>query len=65
VWTSSTWPRQPDFPTPNFVKEAAIRAIRANVTRYTDAVGTFELRSAIAERYGREWKAPWGPATSS
>lgn len=53
---------EPDFATPEFIKEAAIRAIRANFTRYTDAVGTFELRAAIAERYAREWSAPWGPA---
>jgi aspartate aminotransferase len=55
-------PGEPDFPTPEFVKEAAVRAIGANLTRYTDSVGTFELRGAIAERYAREWKAPWGPA---
>ena len=55
-------PGEPDFPTPEFVKEAAIRAIHANLTRYTDSVGTVELRAAIAERYAREWKAPWGPA---
>lgn len=55
-------PGEPDFPTPEFVKEAAVRAIGANFTRYTDAVGTLELRTAIAERYRREWKAPWGPA---
>lgn len=52
---------EPDFPTPEFIKEAAIRAIRADFTRYTDSVGTFELRAAIAERYAREWNAPWGP----
>jgi aspartate aminotransferase len=50
-------PGEPDFPTPEFVKEAAVRAIGANLTRYTDSVGTFELRGAIAERYAREWKA--------
>lgn len=55
-------PGEPDFPTPDFVKEAAVRAIRANFTRYTDSVGTSELRTAISERYAREWKAPWGPA---
>lgn len=55
-------PGEPDFPTPDFVKEAAVRAIRADFTRYTDSVGTSELRTAISERYAREWKAPWGPA---
>lgn len=54
-------PGEPDFPTPGFVKAAAISAIEADFTRYTDASGTPELRSAIAERYAREWRAPWGP----
>jgi len=54
-------PGEPDFPTPPFIKRAAVAAIDADFTRYTDAVGTPELRAAIAERYAREWKAPWGP----
>jgi aspartate aminotransferase len=52
-------PGEPDFPTPEFIKEAAIGAIRANYTKYTDAVGTSELRFAIAERYRRAWNAPY------
>jgi aspartate aminotransferase len=55
-------PGEPDFPTPGFIKNAAIAAINADFTRYTDASGTPELRAAIAERYAREWKAPWGAA---
>jgi len=55
-------PGEPDFPTPDFVKAAGISAIQSGFTRYTDASGTAELRAAIAERYAREWKAPWGPA---
>jgi aspartate aminotransferase len=54
-------PGEPDFPTPQFIKDAAVSAIGADFTRYTDAAGTPELRAAIAERYAREWKAPWGP----
>ena len=55
-------PGEPDFPTPPFIKQAAVAAIEADFTRYTDASGTPELRGAIAERYAREWKAPWEPA---
>jgi aspartate aminotransferase len=55
-------PGEPDFPTPAFVRAAGVAAIESGFTRYTDTVGTFELREAIAERYAREWKAPWGPA---
>jgi aspartate aminotransferase len=52
-------PGEPDFPTPEFVKEAAIGAIRANFTKYTDAAGTPELRFAIADHYRRAWNAPY------
>ncbi|RLG20043.1 pyridoxal phosphate-dependent aminotransferase [Candidatus Micrarchaeota archaeon] len=40
---------QPDFHTPENVKEAGIEAIRDNCTGYTDACGTYELRQACAE----------------
>lgn len=53
-------PGEPDFPTPEFVKEGAVAAIRANFTKYTDAAGTPELRFAVAERYRNAWNAPWG-----
>ena len=52
---------EPDFPTPAFVKEAGIEAIRANRTRYTDTPGEPELREAIAEKFRRRG-ADVGPA---
>lgn len=39
---------EPDFPTPAFVAEAGVRAIREGRTRYTPAAGLPELRAAIA-----------------
>ena len=45
---------EPDFDTPDFVKEAAIAAIRAGKTKYTDVGGTPELRAAIAAKFSRE-----------
>ncbi|HEV2129596.1 MAG TPA: pyridoxal phosphate-dependent aminotransferase [Longimicrobiaceae bacterium] len=39
---------EPDFPTPSFVSEAGIAAIRAGHTRYTASAGIPELRAAIA-----------------
>jgi aspartate aminotransferase len=45
---------EPDFDTPEFVKEAGIAAIRANKTRYTDAKGTPSLRAAISEKFKRD-----------
>jgi aspartate aminotransferase len=50
---------EPDFPTPEFIKEAAIGAIRADFTKYTDAAGTPELRHAVADHYRRAWNAPY------
>lgn len=40
---------EPDFNTPEHIKDAAIRSLHANRTHYTPAAGTMELRVAIAE----------------
>jgi len=40
---------EPDFDTPNNIKEAAIKAMKAGYTHYTPASGIPELRNAIAE----------------
>jgi len=40
---------QPDFPTPENVKQAGIDAIKNNITGYTDPAGTYECRQACAE----------------
>ncbi len=42
---------EPDFDTPENVKQAAIRAIEAGQTKYTDVAGTPALRRAIAEKF--------------
>lgn len=45
---------EPDFDTPDFVKEAAIRAIRDGQTKYTNVDGTAELKEAIAAKFRRD-----------
>ena len=45
---------EPDFDTPDNVKEAAIAAIRAGKTKYTAVEGIPELRKAIAAKFKRE-----------
>lgn len=45
---------EPDFPTPEKIKEAAIRALQENFTRYTDTAGIPELRQAICEKLKRD-----------
>ena len=44
-------PGEPDFATPPSVCEAGKRAIDSGFTKYTNALGTAELRQTIAERY--------------
>jgi aspartate aminotransferase len=45
---------QPDFDTPDNIKEAAIKAIREGKTKYTDVDGTPELKDAIVAKFKRE-----------
>lgn len=45
---------EPDFDTPDFVKEAAIQAIRDGKTKYTNVDGTPELKAAIAQKFARD-----------
>lgn len=46
---------EPDFPTPDFIKEAAKKAIDENFTRYTPVAGIPELRRAAAEFFLRHY----------
>ena len=45
---------EPDFDTPDFVKEAAIQAIRDGKTKYTNVDGTIELKQAIVAKFARD-----------
>ncbi|MFZ3321559.1 MAG: pyridoxal phosphate-dependent aminotransferase [Usitatibacter sp.] len=45
---------EPDFDTPEFIKEAAIAAIRKGLTKYTAAGGTPSLRKAIVAKFRNE-----------
>jgi len=48
-------PGEPDFPTPENVKQAGIRAIEANFTKYTAIGGIKELKKAIVEKHARDF----------
>jgi len=52
---------EPDFDTPECVKEAAIRAIREGKTHYTHSLGIVELREAIAEDYHKRYRVEVSP----
>ena len=45
---------EPDFDTPQFIKDAAIAAINKGFTKYTPAGGTASLKKAIAAKFKRE-----------
>lgn len=44
---------EPDFPTPDNIKRAAIRALDENFTKYTAVSGTVELKQAICDHHKR------------
>ncbi len=52
---------EPDFDTPDFVKDAAIEAIRAGQTKYTNVDGTHELKEAIAAKFARDNGLTYAP----
>ena len=45
---------EPDFDTPDYIKEAGIEAIRQGFTKYTPAAGSPELKEAVCEKLRRE-----------
>src|SRR3990172_544761 len=53
---------EPDFPTPENIKEAAIRAIREDFSKYTATGGTIELRQVIAERHAADFGTSYAPS---
>jgi aspartate aminotransferase len=53
---------EPDFPTPDNIKNAAIKAIEQNFTKYTPAGGTQELKQAICDRHKTDFGTSYTPA---
>ena len=45
---------EPDFDTPEHIKNAGIQAIQDNETRYTPAAGTVALRKAVCQRMKKD-----------
>ncbi|MEQ8179800.1 MAG: pyridoxal phosphate-dependent aminotransferase [Amphiplicatus sp.] len=56
---------EPDFDTPDFVKEAAIDAIRRGETKYTNVDGIPELKEAIAKKFRRDNNLDYQPSQIS
>jgi aspartate/methionine/tyrosine aminotransferase len=51
---------EPDFPTPENIKEAGIQAIRDNFTKYTENDGIPSLRKAVAQRLKEDYGLEYG-----
>lgn len=45
---------EPDFPTPDYIVEAGIEALRLGKTKYTPSAGLLELRRAVCEKFARD-----------
>ncbi len=52
---------EPDFDTPDYIKEAAIKAIRDGFTKYTAVDGTPELKQAIIRKFRRDNNLEYNP----
>jgi aspartate aminotransferase len=52
---------EPDFDTPDFVKDAAVEAIRSGKTKYTAVDGIPELKAAIQAKFKRDNGIDYGP----
>ena len=53
---------EPDFDTPDNIKQAAIKAIHAGATKYTAVDGMPELKAAIARKFKRENNLDYKPS---
>jgi aspartate aminotransferase len=53
---------EPDFPTPDNIKQAAVRALEQNFTKYTPAAGTMELKQAVCERHAQDFGTSYKPS---
>lgn len=52
---------EPDFPTPQYIKDAAKQALDVNFTKYTPASGMLELKKAVCSRYKRKYGLSYTP----
>src|SRR5580700_7221347 len=52
---------EPDFPTPQNIKQAAIRALDENFTKYTAVSGTADLKKAVCEYHAKNFGTDYKP----
>jgi aspartate aminotransferase len=54
-------PGEPDFPTPNHIKRAAVKALEENKTKYTPTAGIAPLRQAICDWHAAQFGSSYQP----
>ncbi|MFA6129625.1 MAG: pyridoxal phosphate-dependent aminotransferase [Candidatus Omnitrophota bacterium] len=52
---------EPDFDTPDFIKNAAIEAIKSGFTKYTPTTGTPELKKIISQKFKKDNSLEYAP----
>ena len=52
---------EPDFPTPDNIKQAAVKALADNFTKYTPVDGTVDLKKALVERHAADFGTSYAP----
>lgn len=52
---------EPDFATPDNIKQAAIRALDENFTKYTNTAGTLELKKAVCQYHRQQFGTDYKP----
>jgi len=52
---------EPDFDTPDFIKDAAIDAVKCGFTKYTPTTGTIELKKLICEKFKKDNSLDYNP----
>src|SRR6056297_1793331 len=50
---------EPDFPTPDFIKEAAVEAMKKGYTGYTSASGLPELKEAVVNKFAADYSVEY------
>src|SRR5512134_1364062 len=53
---------EPDFPTPDNIKQAAVRALEQNFTKYTAVGGIAELKRAVCQSHARDFRTDYKPS---
>ncbi|MFA5114661.1 MAG: pyridoxal phosphate-dependent aminotransferase [Candidatus Omnitrophota bacterium] len=53
---------EPDFDTPDFIKDAAVEAVRSGFTKYTPSTGTPELKKLISQKFKRDNGLEYSPS---